>query len=149
MSACEKMTVSNSVLISLAEEFLSEGMQVLLPLKGKSMLPFIRPGKDLALLDPKKDAVAGDVILARTSTGNYVIHRVIRVEEDGSYVLKGDGNLRATETCAPDGVIGMVVQVQRPSGKIHYPRRVRSWQKLPVLLRRIILALYKRLVVNE
>lgn len=143
------MTVSNEVLIALAEEFLSEGMQVLLPLKGDSMQPFIHPGKDLALLDPKKDAVPGDVVLARTTSGIYVIHRVVRIEKDGSLVLKGDGNLYATETCTPDGVLGTVVQVQRPSGKIHYPGRVKSWQKLPVLLRRIILALYKRIVVNE
>ena len=142
------MTVPNAVLISLAEEFLAEGMQVLLPLKGNSMLPFIRPEKDLALLDSKKDAAPGDVVLARTTAGNFVIHRVVKMNPDGGYVLKGDGNLYSTETCAPDGILGIVAQVQRPSGKRFSPRRVRSWQKLPVLLRRVILALYKRIFVN-
>ena len=144
MSACEKITVSNDVLLSLAQEFLDEGMKVLLPLKGESMLPFIRPGKDLALVEAKKDAAPGDVVLARTTAGNYVIHRVVRIEPDGNLILKGDGNLVGTETCTPEGVMGTVVQVQRPSGKIHFPRRVKSWQKLPLFLRRVVLALYKR-----
>ena len=146
MSSCEKITVSDQVGMALAQEFLAEGMKVLLPLKGNSMLPFIRPGKDLALVDARKDAAPGDVVLARIVGGKYVIHRVVKKNPDGSLVLKGDGNLTGTETCPPDGVMGTVVQVQRPSGKMHFPRRVKSWQKLPVFLRRAVLALYKRTV---
>lgn len=129
-----------------AVEFLASGMEVLLPVKGNSMLPFIHPGKDLVLLRKEKKVSEGDVVLALTSTGSYVIHRVIKILEDGSMTLKGDGNLYGTENCSPEAVLGTVIEVKKASGKIHNPRSVKNWQKLPVLLRRIVLALYKRIV---
>ena len=148
MSECEIKILPNEVLLSQAGEFLSSGMEVLLPVKGNSMLPFIRSGRDLALVRKQEKVEEGDVVLAVESTGKYVIHRVIKVGQDGILTLRGDGNLRGTETCRPQDVMGTVVEVRKPSGKIFYPKSVKSWQKLPVLLRRVILALYKRLFVN-
>ena len=88
-------------------------------------------------------------MLALESTGKYVIHRVIKVGDDDLLTLRGDGNLIGTEICRQEDVIGTVVEVRKPSGKVLFPRRVKNWQKMPVLLRRVILALYKRLFVNE
>lgn len=149
MSECDIKVLPNEVLLSQAAEFLSSGMEVLLPVKGNSMLPFIRSGKDLALLSKREKVEEGDVVLALESTGKYVIHRVIKVTPDGSLTLRGDGNLYGTESCRQEDVVGTVVEVRKPSGRVLFPRRVKSWQKLPVLLRRVILALYKRLFVNE
>ena len=132
--------------MSQAAEFLASGMEVLLPVKGNSMLPYIHPGKDLVLLRREQEVLEGDVVLALTSAGNYVIHRVIKKEEDGSLTLKGDGNLYGTESCSPEAVFGTVIEVKKTSGKVLFPRSVKSWHKLPVLLRRIVLALYKRIV---
>lgn len=146
MSECEIKILPNAVLMPQAVEFLASGMEVLLPVKGNSMLPFIHPGKDLVLLRKEKKVSEGDVVLALTSTGSYVIHRVIKILEDGSMTLKGDGNLYGTENCSPEAVLGTVIEVKKASGKIHNPRSVKNWQKLPVLLRRIVLALYKRIV---
>ena len=148
MSECEIKVLPNAVLLSQAAEFLASGMEVLLPVKGNSMLPFIRSGRDLALVRKEKEVQEGDVVLALDSTGQYVIHRVVKVAQDGSLTLKGDGNLRGTESCGKDDVLGTVIEVRKPSGKVLFPRRVKSWQKLPVFLRRVILALYKRLFVN-
>lgn len=145
MSECEIKVLPNAVLLSQAAGFLASGMEVLLPVKGNSMLPFIRSGKDLALLRKEKEVLEGDVVLALESTGKYVIHRIIKVNPDGSLVLKGDGNLYGTENCGINDVLGTVVEVRKPSGKVLFPRRVKSWQKMPLLLRRVILAVYRRL----
>ena len=145
MSECDIRVLPNSVLMSEAAQFLASGMEVLLPLKGNSMLPFIRSGKDLALLRKEKEVREGDVVLALDSTGQYVIHRVIKIDPDGNLTLKGDGNLYGTENCGLKDVLGTVIEVRRPSGKKHFPSRVKSWQKLPVLLRRVIIAVYRRM----
>ena len=86
----------------------------------------------------------GDVVLARTEAGRYVIHRIIG-EEQGFLVLKGDGNLTGTERCTADNVFGTVVEVQKPSGRKFNPASVKNWHKLPLFLRRVIIASYKKL----
>jgi signal peptidase I len=62
-----------------------------------SMLPVIRPG-DVALIGPAEGALpAGRVVLvddASRESGTY-LHRVVRYEDDGRLVTKGDAN--ATE----------------------------------------------------
>ena len=130
------------VLLPIAQEFLREGTPVLLPVKGNSMLPFIRGDKDLVLVSSTPEVKVGDVVLARTTAGNYVIHRVLG-EEPGLYILKGDGNLVGTERCALVDVLGTVTEVRKPSGRVFNPASVKNWQKLPLILRRVILASYK------
>ena len=142
MSGFSKVTVPLETILPSALEFLREGTPVLLPVKGNSMLPFIRGGKDLVLVSNVAEVKVGDVVLARTTAGNYVIHRVIG-EEPGLYVLKGDGNLVGTEKCALVDVIGTVTEVRKPSGRVFNPASVKNWQKLPLFLRRVVLALYK------
>ena len=130
------------VLLPIAQEFLREGTPVLLPVKGNSMLPFIRGGRDLVLVCKTPEVKVGDVVLARTTAGNYVIHRVFG-EEPGIFILKGDGNLVGTEKCALVDVMGTVTEVRKPSGRVFNPASVKNWQKLPLFLRRVFLALYK------
>lgn len=130
------------VLLPIAQEFLREGTPVLLPVKGNSMLPFIRGGRDLVLVCKTPEVKVGDVVLARTTAGNYVIHRVFG-EEPGIFILKGDGNLVGTEKCALVDVMGTVTEVRKPSGRVLNPTSVKNWQKLPLFLRRVFLALYK------
>ena len=119
MSSCEKIPVSDQVGMALAQEFLAEGMKVLLPLKGNSMLPFIRPGKDLALVDARKDAAPGDVVLARSVSGKYVIHRVVKKNiSELSTELKRCLNLRNQREFIP--LSGKKTQAASSSGPVTY-----------------------------
>lgn len=71
-----------------------EGKTVTLPLRGRSMRPFLEDGRDKALLvaAQQEDVSIGDAVLAEISAGHFVLHRVIRIE--GKQVtLRGDGNL--------------------------------------------------------
>lgn len=142
MSEIIKVTVPVETLLPSALEFLKEGMSVVLPVKGNSMLPYIHGGKDQVLVRKMPSVREGEVVLAHTTAGNYVIHRIIGIKEDG-LVLRGDGNLSGTERCTLEGVVGTVVEIQKPNGRKLDPYSVRSWQKLPLFLRRILLALYK------
>ena len=58
---------------------------------GVSMLPLLRQGRDLFVVERKGPARCrvGDVILYRRPPSHYVLHRIVAVR-DGDYVLLGD-----------------------------------------------------------
>lgn len=88
-----KIIVPNVILLSEVERMLKEGKQVTLRAKGNSMLPFIRNGRDSVMLTGKFQLQKGDIVLAKTNQGTFVLHRIIRLNEQ-TITLMGDGNLR-------------------------------------------------------
>lgn len=75
------------------------GKTATLPLRGRSMRPFLEDGRDKALLVASKDVdiAVGDAVLAEVSPKHYVLHRIIGIDND-NVTLRGDGNL-ANEYC--------------------------------------------------
>lgn len=68
------------------------GKTVTLPLRGRSMRPFLEDGRDMALLTLCNDPRPGDAVLAEIAPRCYVLHRIVAI--DGNAVtLRGDGNL--------------------------------------------------------
>ena len=80
--------------------------------KGSSMEPLLRQGRDLFTVTKKSSdrCRVGDVVLFR-HRGSYVLHRVIRVREDG-YVCRGD-NAVGTETVPEAEVLGVMTSFVR------------------------------------
>ena len=137
------LTVPNSILLEEVAAVLDRGREAVITPTGNSMLPFIRGGRDRVVLRRQEGVAAGDIVLARTD-GRYVLHRVQAVSGE-RLTLMGDGNLRGTESCTADDVIGTVVEIIRPDGSRRIPGKGRAWQVLRPL-RRYILAIYKRLI---
>ena len=70
-----------------------------------SMKPTLSVGS-LSIINPYNKPEVGDIAMYKVP-GGYVIHRVIRIEDDGSYIFKGDNN--ATEDLRPilvENVVG-------------------------------------------
>jgi len=89
----ETRQMANEVLLPQVVALLQEGHTVTLPLRGRSMRPFLEDGRDKALLaaigeSPK----VGDAVLAEIMPGRYVLHRIIDIK-DNQVTLRGDGNL--------------------------------------------------------
>ena len=83
---------------------------------GGSMLPLIRTGKDVVIIKPPKGRLGKyDVALFKrpsaTGTSAYVLHRVLRVNSDGTYWIVGD-NCSSGETVAEENVIGVLTEVR-------------------------------------
>ena len=77
-------------------------------------------------------------MLARLSDSRYVLHRV--VDRNRSLLtLMGDGNLRGTESCTRDDVLGTVTSINGIP-----PGDGSLWRFLKPL-RRVLLAIYRRL----
>jgi len=75
-------------LYRLLEEQLAHG-SAQLPVTGNSMSPTFRGGRDLVRLERKEVLRRGDVILYRRDSGQYVLHRLLRVGEE-TLVCCGD-----------------------------------------------------------
>ena len=89
----EKRWIHSADLFFAIEELLAEGRQAVFTVTGMSMWPFLCHGRDQVVIeacDPGK-IKKGDVVLIRTILGNYLLHRVTRVEKDG-FITTGDGN---------------------------------------------------------
>ncbi|MBR3682634.1 MAG: S24/S26 family peptidase [Tidjanibacter sp.] len=109
--------IANDLFFASAEEFLREGRSVELRVKGFSMRPFLRNGRDVVVLAPVEEGVAlrkGMVVLFRYR-GRHVLHRVRRVD-GGSLVIEGDGNYRTIEHATTADVVAWVSEVRLDGG---------------------------------
>lgn len=138
-----KRTIPNNILLGEVTRLLAGGQEVVIMTKGSSMLPFLRSEKDSVALLKRESIEVGDIVLAHLGGGCYVLHRVFAI--DGERVtLKGDGNIRTTESCMKRDISGTVVRIIRPSGREYAPGKGVFWRRIRPL-HRYILAAYRRL----
>ena len=143
----ERRIVPNEILLAEAGALLAEGRDVELLVKGNSMLPFLHDERDSVRLRKLDTVEKGDVVLAMISPGHYVLHRVRRVRGT-TLTLMGDGNVRGTETCSLDDVLGTAVEFIRPGGKGCKPGKGALWTALRPI-RRYLLFIYRRLFLKR
>lgn len=133
-----KRTISNQEAFSNARDLLLEGASVEIAVRGQSMLPFFQSGSKI-LLRPirEEDFQVGRVVMAESSPGKFVVHRIYRLEGN-RVTLLGDGNLVGTETMPRNRVYGIV-----DCGRLHLAlaalwRMMRPIRRFPLaILRRI------------
>ena len=146
-----KVTIPNDVMLSEVTRLLQEDHSVVMMTKGCSMMPFIVGERDSVELVREENLMVGHIALAQIRPGHYVLHRIIALEGE-KVTLKGDGNLRGTESCRRADVSGIVCRILKPSGKdtdcldARFLNRSRRWRLQPPLARRIILAIYRRII---
>ncbi len=86
---------------------------------GVSMLPLLRQGRDLFIVEKKgpERCAAGDVVLYRRPPDQYVLHRVIRVRPE-DYVILGDNCVNREYGITDRDIIGVMTGFVR-DGKTH------------------------------
>ncbi len=103
------------------EKYLCRHGEVMMPIQGTSMLPLLRQGKDLVLIERKKENhryEEGDVILYRRVEKNqYVLHRIIHVGAD-DYILLGDNCFSKEYGIRDENILGIMTGFVR-SGRYH------------------------------
>ena len=109
---CETRMMANEVLLPQVVQMLQEGHTVTLPLRGRSMRPFLEDGRDKALLVAVKETPrVGDAVLAEIGKGHFVLHRIVKIEGD-RVTLRGDGNI-GTEHCRMDDIRALATAFYR------------------------------------
>ncbi|MBQ2140615.1 MAG: S24/S26 family peptidase [Acidaminococcaceae bacterium] len=122
--------------LPVIETSLKNGGSVRLTITGTSMVPTIRGGRDQVTLC----AVAGplkkyDLPLYRRENGQFILHRIVRVDKEGAYVCCGDHQWVREPGIRPDQIIAVVSEICR-KGKTFSVRniRYRLWSRLWVWL---------------
>lgn len=147
----QKMTLPNDVLLPEVGRMVDEGLSVTLMTKGVSMLPFIRGGRDSVVLVKPRELRQGDIVLARTGTGHFVLHRIYGIDGE-NITLMGDGNVRGQERCTRGDVLAVAVKIIRDGGRetdctsAAHLRCARLWRAL-LPVRRYVLAIYRRVIL--
>lgn len=105
----ERQTVHFHSLMPLIVQKLEQNGTVSLPAMGRSMHPLFRHGRDQVTLVGvwERNLRKYDMILYRRPNGQYTLHRIVGVREDG-YVLRGDGQLCNEYQVSRDWVIARV-----------------------------------------
>jgi len=100
------------------EQVLDEQGYLLYSNVGVSMRPLIREGRDLMIIESvrtRKPELYDAVLFRRpgvTGRGEYVLHRILRVNPDGTFWIAGD-NTVSGETVRPENVLGVLTSVKR------------------------------------
>ena len=96
----------------------SGGVFTLQP-RGSSMLPTIVPGRDsVSIVQPTEEILLHDILLYQRKDGSFVLHRVARIERDGSFTMCGDNQSVLERGILLQDVVGVVTAIHRPSGDL-------------------------------
>ena len=92
-----------------AEELLKTQDEVMTRTRGASMRPLLRQGKDIVVIKrPIFPLKAGDAPLYRVKgKKELVLHRILKVREDGVYIIRGD-NLYFKEYVKESQIVGVM-----------------------------------------
>lgn len=126
-------------MVSFEEELERSGKLVYTTV-GVSMNPLIKQDRDLSIIEkPKGRLKKFDVALYKRANGQYVLHRVVKVLEDG-YVILGDNCCSKEYNIKDSQILGVLTSLVRNGKEIdlnsfgyklyvraryaHYPVRV-------------------------
>ena len=119
-----------------ADEVLKTQDEVMSLTRGTSMRPLLRQGRDIVVIKrPQFPLKVGDVPLYKVkSRKELVLHRILKVNNDGSYIIRGD-NLYAKEHVAESQIVGVMKAFYR-EGKYFDCEKSRKY-KIYIVLNRV------------
>lgn len=100
--------------LSVVEEQLKTQTNVAFLTKGASMYPLLRSHKDIVVISKANHPLkVGDVALYKKSgVKKLILHRIIGILPDGTYVIRGD-NTYNKEYVLQDDIVGVMVALYR------------------------------------
>ena len=140
----------NNVEVNLGEtievicEILDGGGEFQMLPRGKSMRPLIVEMRDSVVLAKRKssDIRRYDMLFYRRANGQFVLHRLMRIEKDGTYTMCGDAQTVMEKGIRDGQIIGYVQKMYRKGrcvamNSFWYRAYVVLWACMP--LRRVAL----------
>ena len=119
-------TVETSEYVGLLNSLADDGRTVRVEICGGSMLPFLAPHRDAALIKkPDRPLRCGDIVFCRIPSARgerYILHRISRITDDGFYMI-GDAQNVCEGPFPESCVFGVAVSVVR-RGKTVTPERL-------------------------
>lgn len=106
--------------ISVLRELVENGLEVSVKISGDSMYPFLHDGRDTAFFKaPDRELRVGDIVFFRRGNGQYILHRICRIDERG-YYLVGDSQRQVEGPISAEQIFALVTHIER-NGKTVKP----------------------------
>jgi len=103
---------------STFEEIIEKDGKLIYTNSGDSMMPLIKEGRDLIIIKKASGRLKKyDVPLYKRDTGQYVLHRIIKVRQD-DYVICGDNRVNKEYGITDRHIIGVLTAVVRKGREI-------------------------------
>lgn len=110
----QKRIVDIDVYMPVVCELLARGKEVSIVVTGNSMAPFLIHGRDEILVAPADGKwKKGDMVFFRRKNGQYVMHRICGVHQDGSFSIIGDGQFQVEHPVFSSQMFGKITSVKR------------------------------------
>lgn len=121
---------------------LAEGKTASIPVSGSSMTPFLHNGDTVFLKAPESPPKKGDIVLYIRPSGQYVLHRIVRDNADGTYLMAGDAQT-VRERIDGASIRGIVTEAVHKGQRLtpessRWRRYATVWIRLLPLRRRLI-----------
>ncbi|HOP99327.1 MAG TPA: S24/S26 family peptidase [Acetivibrio clariflavus] len=115
----KKVSTTLDTLSPIILAMLDENIDILMTVTGTSMTPMLRNKRDKVILTScdKFGLKRGDIPLYRRSNGKYVLHRIVKVNEN-TYDLCGDNQCEIEKDVPKSSVIAVVKAFER-NGKMY------------------------------
>lgn len=150
----ETRYAANKVLMPAIEELLNLGQSVKITITGNSMLPLLRHEMDQVELCTFNDMLCkGTVVLILRESGEYVLHRVIKVDNvSKQFYMIGDAQRDFEGPLRYDQIVAVASALQRGTKRIDvqnpfYKLFVWFWFKLIKFRPRILSILRKLRII--
>ncbi len=116
----KNITLTMQELMPLVMEELNNGKEVMLTVKGVSMMPFLRHNKDSIILTALNERTirVGDLVMFQRANGSYAMHRVCRKHPDGSLDIVGDAQVQCDTNIPYDSLRAYVPRVVKNGKEI-------------------------------
>ena len=139
-----KQTLDTREYITVLKEMTEQGMDVSMTISGTSMEPFLIHGRDrIYFQKPKSPIQKGDMVFFQRTTGEYVMHRVMKVN-DHRYYVAGDHQTFLEGPIEETQIFAKVVSVERDG--VWLTEKDHIWNFYAVWWRRLF---WIRKVVNK
>ncbi len=133
--------------MTVLKELVENGNQVNLLISGSSMSPFLIHHRDIIYFQkPDRELKAGDMVFYRRSSGQYVMHRIVKIRPEGYYMV-GDAQMEIEGPLDRAQIFGLVTAVKRNGrmlrpGDFWWEFFARIWPRI-IPLRGLINRIYR------
>lgn len=129
---CEINLIKSKALFPIVSELLKSNKTVIITVTGTSMLPFLREGIDRVELNYCTIVEINklDIVLIKRSTGEYILHRVTKLNKDHIYI-NGDAQCWREGPIYGDQVLARVINIYRKDKKLQVSNKY--WKFLSFL----------------
>jgi signal peptidase len=111
--------VKSAILFESLKELIEDGQSVKMTVTGNSMLPFLMEGRDSVELSKCsfEDIKIDDMVLIQREDGAYVMHRVLRKENDHFYMV-GDAQCWIEGPLKPEQLKAKITAIYHKNSRI-------------------------------